>query len=211
MIIQRAPGWVMRTTQRCVFAAQCLQLTCFISVQIAVQQRRWHWRSWTTCSIGRSRPCQISLGRANMARSSWTRSWSMAFAVSPDIITVFWQKWIIDSCISLMPPASPCDRFPTKQKQNMTSQFIKSVFLCISSLHLETLSSLRGKSWKNYALELTFCCCTPQLLSSVSDSELLELASLWWLDLLKMTHNQLPKQCLVTSVYFMIITYFCII
>lgn len=88
MITQRAPGWEMRTTQRCEFGAQCLQLICSISPQTAAQQRKWHWHCWTTCSIGRSRPCQTSLAKANMARSSWTHSWSMAFAVSPPELTV---------------------------------------------------------------------------------------------------------------------------
>lgn len=109
MITQKAPGWEMRTTQRCEFVAQCLQLTCSISPQIAAPQRKWLWRCWTTCSIGRSRPCQTSLARANMARSSWTRSWSMAFAVSPPAMTL--KPSSIDKCINFLPHASRFDIF----------------------------------------------------------------------------------------------------
>lgn len=73
----------MRATHRCEFGAQCLQLICCMLPLTAAQQRKWHWHCWTTCFTERSRPCQTSLAKANMARSSWTLSWSTASAVSP--------------------------------------------------------------------------------------------------------------------------------
>lgn len=77
----------MRATPRCVFGAQCLQLICCTSPLTAAQQRKWHWLCWTTCFTVRSRPCQTSPAKANMARSSWILSWSMASAVSPSELT----------------------------------------------------------------------------------------------------------------------------
>lgn len=73
----------MRATHRCEFGAQCLQLICCTLPLTAAQQRKWHWPCWTTCFTARSRPCQTSPAKANMARSSWTLSWSTASAVSP--------------------------------------------------------------------------------------------------------------------------------
>lgn len=77
----------MRATHRCEFGAQCLQLICCMSPLTVAPQRKWHWHCWTTCFTGRSRPCQTSPAKANMARSSWILLWSTASAVSPPELT----------------------------------------------------------------------------------------------------------------------------